>query len=209
VTDQSLIRVLSVDDHPLLREGISRVINDQPDMAVIAQAACGAEAVEQFRQHRPDVTLLDLRLPDVNGIDVLMMIRAEFCDARIVVLTTAEGDVEIQRSLQAGARGYVLKSMAPGELADIIRQVNAGKRCVPPAVAMHLAEHTGEPSLTTREIEVLGQVARGNRNKDIGSLLFISEETVKAHIKNIMEKLGASDRSEAMAIAVRRGIMRL
>ena len=208
-TNQNKIRILSVDDHPLLREGVARVINDQLDMTVVAQAASGAEAVEQFRQYRPDITLLDLRLPDMSGVDVLMTIRAEFNEARIVVLTTAEGDVEIQRSLQAGARAYVLRSMPPGELTQIIRQVHQGKRCVPPAVAMQLAEHTGTPSLTVREIEVLSQVARGNRNKDIGSLLFISEETVKAHIRNIMEKLGANDRSEAVAIAVRRGIMHL
>jgi len=203
------IRVLSVDDHPLMREGIARILNDEPDVALVAQAACGAEAMRQFRQHRPDVTLLDLRLPDMRGIDVLIAIRAEFCDAKVLVLTTATGDVEIQRALKAGARGYILKSMPPPEMTEAIRQVYHGKRYVPPEVAAQIAEHMGEPELTSRELEVLRHLAGGNRNRDIGDLLFVSEETIKAHVKNIMEKLGASDRTEAIAIAVRRGIMQL
>lgn len=206
---QIQIRVLSVDDHPLMREGIARIINDEPDLTVVAQAANGAEAIRQFRQHRPDVTLLDLRLPDMSGIDVLIAIRAEFCDAKVLVFTTATGDVEIQRALKAGARGYILKSMSPPEMTEAIRQVHHGKRHVPAEVAAQIAEHMGEPELTSRELEVLRHLAGGNRNRDIGDLLFVSEETVKAHVKNIMEKLGASDRTEAIAIAVRRGIMQL
>jgi DNA-binding NarL/FixJ family response regulator len=203
------LRILSVDDHPLLREGIAAVINSQPDMVMVGDAPYGCDAIQKYRDLKPDVTLLDLRLPDMSGIDVLIAIRTEFPDARIIMLTTFEGDVEIQRSLQAGARGYVLKSMPPKELVEVIRQVHAGKRRVPPEVAAHLAEHLSDESLTPREIDVLRHVAGGNRNRDIAQLLFISEETVKVHIKHLMEKLGASDRTQAVAIAVRRGIIQL
>lgn len=203
------IRVFSVDDHPLLREGIAAIVNSQPDMELVSQASTGREAIQQFRQHRPDVTLMDLRLPDLSGVDATIAIRSEFPDARILMLTTFEGDVEIQRALEAGARGYVLKSTPPRELVEAIRQVHAGKKRISAEVAAHLAEHVGEEALTERELEVLAQVAGGNRNREIGERLFISEETVKVHVKHIMEKLGATDRTQAVAIAIRRGIIQL
>jgi DNA-binding NarL/FixJ family response regulator len=203
------IRVLSVDDHPLLREGIAALVNNQPDMVLVAEAPTGAEAIPLFRQHLPDVTLMDLRLPDMSGIDTLIAIRSDFPEARIIMLTTFEGDVEIHRALEAGARGYLLKNMPPSEILDVIRQVHSGKRRVPPAIASQLAEHMGEEALTEREVEVLRAVADGNRNRDIAEKLFISEETVKVHIKHIMEKLNAVDRTQAVAIALRRGIIQL
>jgi DNA-binding NarL/FixJ family response regulator len=209
MSDKACIRIFSVDDHPLLREGIAAIIDNQPDMQMVAQAANGGEAIRLFREHRPDVTLLDLRLPDINGIDVLIAIRSEFPEARIIMLTTYEGDVEIRRALEAGARGYMLKNMPPKELIEVIRQVHAGKKRIPAEVAAHLAEFFGDDNLTEREVEVIRQVADGKRNRDIADQLFISEETVKVHIKHIMEKLGANDRTQAVAIAVRRGIIQL
>jgi len=209
VSEQDRIRVLSVDDHPLLREGIAMIVNNQPDMLMVGQAATGSEGIKKFQEHRPDVTLMDLRLPDLSGIDAMIAIRTEFPEARIIMLTTFEGDVEIQRALEAGARGYMIKSMPPRELVEVIRQVHAGKKRVPPQVAAYLAEHYSDESLTPREISVLQHVAGGNRNRDIAERLFISEETVKVHIKHIMGKLGASDRTQAIAIAVRRGIIQL
>jgi DNA-binding NarL/FixJ family response regulator len=209
MSDRPSIRVLSVDDHPLLQEGIAAVINNQPDMSIVAEASNGRDAIQQYRQHRPDVTLMDLRLPDMSGIDAMIAIRAEFSEARILILTTFEGDVEIKRALAAGARGYMLKSMLPKDMVEVIRQVHAGKKRIPSEVAAHLAEHMGEETLTAREIDVVRHIANGNRNKDIAEKLCISEETVKAHIKHIMEKLGASDRTQAVSIAVRRGIIEL
>ena len=209
MTTPAPIRVLSVDDHPLLREGIAAIINNQPDMLLVADASSGSEALQKFREHQPDVTLMDLRLPDISGIDAMIAIRSEFADARIIMLTTFEGDVEIQRALEAGARGYMLKSMPPRELIEVIRQVYAGKKRVPAEVASYLAEHMSDEALTAREIDVLRHIAGGNRNRDIAEQLHISEETVKVHVKHIMEKLGASDRTQAVAIAVRRGIIQL
>ncbi len=209
MSDQARIRVLCVDDHPLLREGIAAIISNQPDMLLLAQASTGCEAIQKYREHQPDVTLMDLRLPDMSGIDSLIAIRAEFPDARVIIVTTYEGDVEIQRALGAGARGYMLKSMPPRDLVEGIRGVHAGKKRIPQEVANQVAEHLGEETLSEREVEVLRRVAGGNRNRDIAEQLFISEETVKVHIKHIMEKLYASDRTQAVAIAVRRGIIQL
>ncbi len=209
MTQPAPIRILSVDDHPLLREGIAAIIKSQRDMQLVSQAATGSEAIQQYRQHRPDVTLMDLRLPDLSGIDAMIAIRSEFPEARIIMLTTFEGDVEVQRALAAGARGYLLKNMPPGELVQGIRQVHAGKKRIPSELAAQLAEHISDDSLTARELDVLRQVAGGNRNRDIAEALHISEETVKVHVKHIMDKLGAKDRTQAIAIAVRRGIIQL
>lgn len=209
MTERPKIRVFSVDDHPLLREGIAAVINNEPDMVMVAQAENGRDAIREYRARLPDVTLMDLRLPDISGIDAMIAIRNEFCDARIVMLTTFEGDVEMQRALAAGARGYVLKNMPPQELITVVRQVYAGKKRIPAEVAARLAEHVTDESLTERERVVLTHVASGSRNRDIANRLLISEDTVKVHVRHIMEKLGAGDRTEAVTIAVRRGIIQL
>jgi DNA-binding NarL/FixJ family response regulator len=209
MTDPVNIRIFCVDDHPLLHEGLGAIIRNQPDMLLVGQAFSGSEASQKFREYRPDVTLLDLRLPDMSGIDALIAIRTEFPEARIIILTTFEGDVDIQRALEAGARAYVLKSTPPKELVEAIRKVHAGKKPISREVAAHLAEHYGDEGLTDREIEVLKYVAEGNRNRDIAEKLFISEETVKVHVKHVMEKLGAGDRTQAVAIGVRRGFIQL
>jgi DNA-binding NarL/FixJ family response regulator len=209
MAEAAKIRVFTVDDHPLLHEGLATVIRNEPDMTLAAQASCGREAIQLYRDFTPDVTLMDLRLPDMSGIDAMIAIRSEFPEARVIILTTFAGDVEIQRALQAGARAYTLKSMPPRELMEVIRQVHSGKRKIPAEIAAHLAEHYSDEALTQREVEVLQQVAGGNRNRDIADKLFITEETVKVHIKHIMEKLGAADRTQAVAIGVRRGIIHL
>jgi DNA-binding NarL/FixJ family response regulator len=193
-----------------MREGIAAMIRNETDMQLVGEASSGREAIQSFRTHRPDVTLMDLRLPDIGGIDAMIAIRTEFENACVIMLTTFEGDVEIQRALEAGAMAYMLKSMPRKQLVDTIRKVHAvKKRIIHPEVAAHLAEHLGDESLSKREIEVLQQIAGGNRNSDIATQLFISEETVKGHIKHIMEKLRAADRTEAVSIGIRRGIIHL
>ena len=206
-TTAPTIRVLTVDDHPLLREGINGTVNAQPGMSVVAEASDGDEAIASFRAHRPDITLMDLRLPRVNGIEAITTIRREFPDARIIVLTTYAGDVQAMRAFKSGAAGYLLKSMLRTELIDTIRRVHAGQRRIPPEIAAEMAEHAADDLLSPREIEVLRHVAAGNSNKIIGVNLNLSEHTVKGHIKNILSKLGASDRTHAVMIALKRGFL--
>jgi DNA-binding NarL/FixJ family response regulator len=203
------IRVLVVDDHPLVREGIVAVINGQPDMQVVAQASTGREAIECFRKHMIDITLMDLRLPDISGIAAVIALRTQFPEARVIMLTTFDSDAEIQQALAAGVRSYLLKTMPPKQMAEAIRRVQGEKKYIPPEVASRLAEHLGDEPLTDRELEVLQLITAGNRNRDIAEHLFITEETVKAHVKHAMEKLGATDRTEAVAIAAKRGMIQL
>lgn len=205
----SMIRILSIDDHPAFREGLTAILNTQQDMRLVAQASTAQEGINAYAEHRPDVTLMDVRLPDRSGIEALATIRASDPGARVLMLSTFQGDASIARSLAAGARGYMLKTMLPSEMLDAIRAVHDGSKCIPPAVATELAAYLADQPLTLRESEILKYVATGNGNQDIGKLLFISEQTVKAHLRHIMDKLGASDRAHSVAIAVRRGFLEL
>jgi DNA-binding NarL/FixJ family response regulator len=204
-----MIRVLTVDDHPLLRGGITGAIMAQPDMTVVAEATDGEEAVVSFREHSPDITLMDLRMPRTNGIDAIAAIRSQWPAAKIIVLTTYGGDVQALRAFKAGASGYLLKSMLRTELIDTIRLVHAGHRRIPQEIAAEMAEHVADDGLTDREIETLRGVARGNSNKTIAEILGISEHTVKGHLKSILSKLGASDRTHAVMIAMKRGFLEM
>jgi DNA-binding NarL/FixJ family response regulator len=204
-----MIRVLSVDDHPLLREGIAAMVNAESDMKLVAEATNGQEAIEKFRLHRPDVTLMDLQMPALNGIEAIIGIRSEFPNARVIVLTTYAGDVQVLRALKAGARGYILKAHVCRELLDTIRAVHAGQKRIPPEVAAELAEHCAEDDLSSREMDVLRLIAAGNANKAIAGRLSITEETVKSHVTNILAKLGANDRTHAVTLALKRGIIEL
>lgn len=203
------IHIMCVDDHPLMHKGIRGLIETQPDMTIVGEVSKAGDALASFREKLPDITLMDLRLPDGNGIDVMISILKEYPKARIIILTMFEGDIEIQRALKAGACGYILKNMPPEDLLQVIRNVHSGMKRLHPVIAANLADHLGDETLTPRETEVLRLVAEGNSNKAIGSQLFISEETVKGHVKNILDKLGANDRTQAVTIAVRRGIIHI
>jgi DNA-binding NarL/FixJ family response regulator len=205
--DCSSIRILAVDDHALLREGIAALVAGQSDMCLVGQASTGREAIHQFRRHRPDITLMDLQMPEMNGLDAMIAIRGEFPEARIIVLTTYTGDVQVLRALKAGARAYLLKNLLHKELLETIRAVHAGKKTVSPEVSFQLAEHATDDALTPAEVRVLRLIAEGNANKEIAAQLAISEETVKGQVRNILSKLGANDRTHAAMIGVKRGII--
>jgi DNA-binding NarL/FixJ family response regulator len=206
---RSPIRILTVDDHALLRDGIAALVNAESDMKLVAEACNGQEAIEKFRSNRPDVTLMDLQMPALNGIEAMIGIRAEFPNARIIILTTYTGDVQVLRALKAGARAYVLKGEVHRDLLDTIRAVHAGQKRIPPEVAAQLADHATEDNLTSRELDVLRLIATGNPNKEIAHQLSISEETVKSHVTNILGKLGANDRTHAVTIGLKRGIIEI
>ncbi|MGA7840308.1 MAG: response regulator transcription factor [Candidatus Acidiferrales bacterium] len=208
-TDSTPIRILAVDDHPVLREGISGLVGGQSDMKLVGEASNGREAIQKFREHHPDITLMDLQMPEMNGLDAMISILGEFPDARIIVLTTYAGDVQVQRALQAGARAYLLKNTLHKELLDTIRAVHMGKKTISPEVSFELAEHATDDALTHGEIAVLRLIAAGNANKQIADQLSISEETVKGRVKNILSKLGANDRTHAAMIGLKRGIIEL
>ena len=209
MSDSGVIRILTVDDHALLRNGIAGLVNAEPDMKMIAEAATGVEAIKQFRLHRPDITLMDLQMPDMSGIEAIIGIRSDFPEARIIVLTTYSGDVQVLRALRAGARGFLVKGRVNRELLDVIRAVHAGQKRIPPEIAAALAEHAGEESLSPRELEVLELIARGNANKEIAARLAIAEGTVKSHITRILAILRANDRTHAVTIGLKRGIIDL
>jgi DNA-binding NarL/FixJ family response regulator len=207
--DSKQIRILTVDDHPLLRQGIAALIADESDMALVAEAANGREAIQQFRAHRPNVTLMDLQMPEMNGLDAMIAIRGEFPDARIIVLTTYSGDVQALRALQAGARAYLLKNSLHKELLGAIRAVHAGKKTLSPEVSFELADHSAEESLSPVEVRVLRLIAEGNTNKEIAAQLAVTEDAVKGQVRSILSKLGANDRTHAVAIGLKRGIIDL
>jgi DNA-binding NarL/FixJ family response regulator len=209
MTHAQSIRILSVEDHPVFREGLATIIGSQRDMCLVAQAANAAEAMEEFRLHRPDITLMDLRLPGTNGTDTLIAMRGEFPRAHIIMLTSSDSDGEIQRAMRAGASAYILKSMPKDELLNVVRAVHAGRRHIPPEVAARLAEHLGDDDLTSRELEVLRFIRDGYRNKQIADQMTIAESTVNFHIKNLVDKLGANDRTHAVTIALRRGLLQI
>ena len=207
--ESAQIRILAVDDYALVRQGIAALIGTQPDMSLVAEASTGREAIQQFRTHRPDVTLMDLQMPEMNGIDAIVAIRGEYPDAKIIVLTTYNGDVQILRALKAGAQGYLLKNTIHKELIETIRAVHAGKKALSPEASFQIAEHATDDALTSAEISVLRLIAAGNANKQIADQLSITEETVKGRVKNILSKLGASDRTQAAMIGLKRGIIEL